>query len=112
MSDPRIALAFRRLQLGLLRSGYVFDGPDLEEAVKATIHIVEGTDGVRGRYAGPYVGPRSACGCPDRPDEAYQPHPDELCDWSHWHPNQFSKGLREDRFCWKCGSMETQELDA
>lgn len=61
-------------------------------------------------YAIAYVGPRSPCGCPDRPDEDYELHPGEPCDWSHWHPNQFSKGLREDRFCWKCGSTETQEM--
>jgi hypothetical protein len=106
-AQSRIDLAFRRLQLGLLRSGYTFDGGDLEEAVKATIWLVE-----KGQhaYATAYAGPRSDCGCPDRPDEAYQPHPDEPCDWSHWHSNRHADGLREDRFCWKCGSVETQDL--
>jgi hypothetical protein len=61
-------------------------------------------------YAPEFTGPRTACGCPDRPDEDYQEHPDEPCDWSHWHPNKHSPGLREDRFCWKCGAMETQEI--
>jgi hypothetical protein len=108
--QARIDLAFRRLQLGLQRSGYVFDGAELEEVVRAAIHVVEGTDGIRDRYAGEYVGPRTECGCPDRPDEAYQPHPGQPCDWSEWHPSQF-EDLREDRFCWRCGSMETQRMD-
>lgn len=62
-------------------------------------------------YAAAYVGPRSACGCPDRPDEDYREHSGQPCEWSHWHPNECSPGPREDRFCWKCGAMETQSLE-
>lgn len=31
-------------------------------------------------------------------------------DWSPWETNQFFD-LREDRFCSKCGGMETQTMD-
>lgn len=61
-------------------------------------------------YAAAYAGPRSACGCPDRPDEDYEPHSGQPCEWSHWHPNEVSAELREDRYCWLCGAMETQIL--
>jgi hypothetical protein len=61
-------------------------------------------------YALEFRGERNPlCGCPIN-DDGYAPHPGEPCDWSHWHPNYHSEQPREDRFCWKCGSMETQEL--
>lgn len=58
-------------------------------------------------YAPEWTGPRSPCGCPERDD--YAEHPGEPCDWSPWHLNGYFPG-REDRFCWKCGAMETQVL--
>lgn len=40
--QARIDLAFRRLQIALLRSGYVFNGETLESAVITASHVIEG----------------------------------------------------------------------
>lgn len=59
-------------------------------------------------YAPEWTGPRSPCGCPIN-DDSFAEHPGEQCDWSPWHLNDFPG--REDRFCWKCGGMETRTMD-
>lgn len=51
---------------------------------------------------------RLPCGCPDVGEDFLDPCPGHV--WSHWHPNPFN-ALREDRFCFYCGGMETQEID-
>ncbi len=51
---------------------------------------------------------RLPCGCPEI--ETYlDPCPEGECVWSHWHPSPID-GLREDRFCFYCGAMETQRI--
>jgi hypothetical protein len=49
---------------------------------------------------------RLPCGCPDM-DEWLDPCPGHI--WTHWHSNK-RNALREDRFCFYCGAMESQEI--
>lgn len=61
-------------------------------------------------YAPDWTGPRNPlCGCPIN-DDNFAEHPDQPHDWSPWHLNRYFPG-REDRYCWKCGGMETQTMD-
>lgn len=92
MSDERrIALAYRRLQLALTRAGYGLDGETLESAVTAAAKVVEN----RG----------------DRDD--FLPDCDTSDSYDHWFTEWRLNPLgmqREERFCFRCGLMETQEI--
>lgn len=87
----RIDLAFRRLQLALRRTGYEFDGKTLEAAVKAAALVVEDR-GERDDFL------------PDCDTVDGRTHW-----WTEWESNILN-GLREDRFCFRCGVMEWQEI--
>lgn len=52
---------------------------------------------------------RLPCGCPNIGEwEQLDPCPGHV--WTHWHPHAID-ALSECRFCFYCGSMETQTLD-
>lgn len=57
--------------------------------------------------------PTLPCGCPQFPtDHVYLSWCEgrgEKHQWSHWHTNPID-ALREDRFCFACGGMETQRI--
>lgn len=88
-AQARIDLAFRRLQLAFLRAGYAFQDDTLEAAVTRAARIVEDRA--------------------DREDNL------QFCAemhehwWTDWQASPFS-ALREERFCFRCGSMEYQEI--
>lgn len=86
----RIDLAFRRLQIALLRSGYRFEGTELESAVTAAAQIVERRVNDDDRLPA----------CDDEGREHW---------WTEWRSNPFN-ALCEERFCFECGSMETQTI--
>lgn len=45
----------------------------------------------------------------DIPEDAEFADHEGECDWTPWHPSPIND-LREDRFCRKCGDMESQTL--
>lgn len=92
IAQERINLAFRRLRLALLRSGYEFDGDGLESAVTRAAHIVEDR-GERDDFL-------ADCDRVDSRDHW----------WTEWKSNPLN-ALREDRFCFRCGTMETQGIE-
>lgn len=54
------------------------------------------------------TGGRPLRACQDIAVALAEARPD-ICSWKA-DQEEPSDGLREDRFCWKCGTMETQEL--
>lgn len=90
-AQARVDLAFRRLRLALLRAGYGFDGDTLEAAVTRAAQIVEDR-GERDDYLSP---------CGEDNDREHW--------WTEWKSNPLN-ALREDRFCFRCGSMEWQTI--
>lgn len=89
VEQVRIDFAFRRLQIAFLRAGYEFYGTTLEAAVQRAARIVE--------------------------DRADRDDTLAICDephvhwWTDWEPHP-TDAMREERFCFRCGSQEWQAL--